>query len=76
MENIKYSYFLICVYILGLTGLLYEIFKSGHFNGRIYQVLMIIFWSICLFYKIRDIIKNKNSSEIDEENSRHLEENS
>ncbi len=65
MKNIKYNYFLICGYILAILGLLYDVFKIGYSNIRIYQVIMIIFFSISLFYKIKEVIEKKNNTDIE-----------
>ena len=64
MENKKFDYFLICVYAISILGFLFDVFSSGYKNIRIYQVIIIAFWSICLFYKIKEVSKKKNETKI------------
>ena len=65
MENRKFDYFLICGYTMGILVFLFEGLKNGYKNIRIYQILMIVFWSICLFYKIKEVIKRNSDNGID-----------
>jgi uncharacterized protein with PQ loop repeat len=65
MKNKRFDYFLVCFYTIAILGFLFDVFMSGYKNIRIYQVIMIVFWSICLFYKIKEIIEKKNNTEIE-----------
>jgi hypothetical protein len=66
MENRKLDYFLICGYLLFIIGVLYDIFKNGYSNDRIYQVILIVFFGISLIYKIKKVAKRKKEARIDE----------
>ena len=65
MENNKFDYFLICGYTIAILGFLFDVFSSGCKNIRIYQVIIIAFWSICLFYKIKEVAKKNNDPKIE-----------
>ena len=65
MENRKFDYFSIGGFIILIIGVLREIFIAGYSNVRVYQVLMIIFFSISLIYKIKDVMKKNKNDGID-----------
>ena len=52
---------LLFLYLVCITGSLIDIYNVGYKNARIFQVISIVFFSILLFYKLREVIKNKNT---------------
>jgi hypothetical protein len=65
MKKINYDYLLICAYTILILFFIQEIFKAGFSNIRIYQVLMLLFWSVILFFKIKTTVKNNKEENKD-----------
>ena len=52
---------LIFLYLVCIIGSLIDIYNVGYKNVRIFEVISIVFFSILLFYKLREVIINKNT---------------